>query len=64
MSRFPVHGSLIRRALAAAAVLAVLVPATAHASWPGGNGMIAFVCGGICVVNADQGRDLRAVVRP
>jgi hypothetical protein len=46
-------GHLMRRSLVVVAVLCGLLPARADAAWPGGNGMIAFVCGGICVVNAD-----------
>ena len=38
----------------AAVVLALLVaPATAHATWPGANGMIAMRCAGICTINPD-----------
>src|SRR3954454_676036 len=47
-------GSRAVRRLLPIILLALLVaPAAAHATWPGGNGMIAVRCAGICTMNPD-----------
>src|SRR5215212_2476264 len=49
----PVRSPIVRRVLPIILLALLVAPAAAHATWPGGNGMIAVRCGGICTINPD-----------